>query len=434
MALIKKTAGGAKRRTPRMCIAAEPRCTFFWVLSAGFAKYDQNHGANRRSVVSLTSIIFTYFFMQNTDSKKQVYMTQDVEAYTDNVENLMDDLFGEVEHTLHVDYTKQRSLRQKNNQPRSTKNSAPYASATTSDMVALAKLDSSSPEMLSSKDSVSITKLNMADISLPPISKQDVLWIQPYIMRNPEPPSNVPPVAESLVPKYSLLDRLLIVAACSSALIASVMWTINHGIWIGRQSMTVNQVARSTTNERYNEEVKKMLADAVNKNRTIATNTNGNNSIVSNLPLLATPLAGNLPMGANPLMGMQQPMYVPVYQPPALASNLPSPLALPPATSNDAIELNGAASANRNPLNSNNVQSNVAPPVTSQPSTSYTLVGILDLGDRSMAMLDVNGSVQSVGLGKPVTGTSWTLSRVSQQEITLKRGKETKNVFVGQRF
>ncbi|PZU99984.1 MAG: hypothetical protein DCE90_01475 [Pseudanabaena sp.] len=369
--------------------------------------------------------------MQNTDSKKQIYMTQDVEAYTDNVENLMDDLFGEVEHTLHVDYAKQRSLKSKNSPPRTAKNSAPYASAVTPDVVALAKLDSSSPEVLSSKDSVSITKLNMADISLPPISKQDVLWIQPYIMRNPEPPSNVPPVVEETASKYSLLDRLLIVAACSSALIAAVMWTINHGIWIGRQSVTVTQVAQSTTNERYNEEVKKMLAEAANKNRNIATN--GNNSL-SNLPLLATPLAGNLPTGANPLMGMQQPMYVPVYQPPALANNLPSPLALPPATANGAIELNGAsASTNRNPSNSNS-PSNVAPPVASQPSASYTLVGILDLGDRSMAMLDINGSVQSIGLGKPVTGTSWTLSRVSQQEITLKRGKETKNVFVGQKF
>ena len=374
--------------------------------------------------------------MQNTDSKKQLYMTQDVDAYNDNVDNLMDDLFGEVEHTLHVDYAKQRSRKKNNSQSRSIPNSAPYASVTTSssDIVAISKLDASSPEVLSSKDSVSITKLNVADISLPPISKQDVLWIQPYIMRNPEPSSNVPPTATEPVPKYSLLDRLLIVAACSSALIAAVMWTINHGIWIGRQSVTVNQVAQSTTNDRYSEEVKQMLTDAVNKNRNIATNSNSNNSLVSNLPLLSMPLVGNLPIGANPLMGMQQPMYVPVYQPPTLGNNLPSPLALPPATSGNAIELNGsAASTNKNFTSSNN-QSGVTQLAPSQPTASYTLVGVLDLGDRSIAMLDINGSVQSIGLGKPVTGTSWTLSRVSQQEITLKRGKESKNVFVGQKF
>ena len=38
-----------------------------------------------------------------TSDKSQVYITQDAEAYTDGVDNLMDDLFGEVESTLHVD-------------------------------------------------------------------------------------------------------------------------------------------------------------------------------------------------------------------------------------------------------------------------------------------------------------------------------------------
>jgi hypothetical protein len=62
------------------------------------------------------------------------------------------------------------------------------------------------------------------------------------------------------------------------------------------------------------------------------------------------------------------------------------------------------------------------------------LIGVLDLGDRSTAMLDINGSVQSIGLGKAINNTGWVLSRVSQQEIILKRGKETKTIFVGQKF
>jgi Tfp pilus assembly protein PilP len=65
---------------------------------------------------------------------------------------------------------------------------------------------------------------------------------------------------------------------------------------------------------------------------------------------------------------------------------------------------------------------------------SYTLIGVLDLGDRSTAMFDMNGSVQSVGLGKVIGNTGWTLARVSQQEVVAKRGKETKTIFVGQKF
>ena len=218
--------------------------------------------------------------MQDTDSKytsskDSFYITQDVDVYTDNVDNLMDDLFGEVETTLHVDYAKQRSLKQKNGQSRQNKKSAPYASvnSSSSDIVAISKIDPAKRDISTSKDTVSITKLNLADISLPPISKQDVLWIQPYIMRNPEPPSNTPPIpTDPVAQKQNLLDRILLVAACSSALIAAVMWTVNHGIWLGRQSVNISQVNSKTTleNKNFSEEIKQMLSDVVEKNRTIA--------------------------------------------------------------------------------------------------------------------------------------------------------------------
>lgn len=372
-----------------------------------------------------------------TSNKNQVYITQDAEAYTDGVDNLMDDLFGEVETTLHVDPSRLRSQRQKSAQPLS--NSTPYASAiaSSSDIVAIAKVNSDTV-VPQSKDTVSISKLNMTDIALPPISKEDVLWIQPYIMRNPEPTSQIPnSEPEPTTPKYNLLDRLLLVAACSSALIAAVMWTINHGIWIGKQSVNIAQVLPSdnSKNKAFAQEIQQMLADITNKNRAIATGQSFTNTIGSNLPIVAAPIMANgLPMG-NPVVGLQQPpMYVPVYQPPNLNNpnnpNLPSPLALPPANANNAVEIAPPNTANPKAP----VVAAKSIPVPAAPSLAYTLIGVLDLGDRSTAMLDMNGSVLSVGLGKSVGNSGWILSRVSQQEIVLKRGKETKSVFVGQKF
>ncbi len=361
---------------------------------------------------------------QLTDNKDQFYITQDVDAYTDNVDHLMDDLFGEVENTLHVDYAKQRSRNQKNGQTR--KPSVPYASvnSSSSDIVALSRIEPSERDISTSKDTVSITKLNLADIALPPISKQDVLWIQPYIMRNPEPSGQIPPpAAEPLLPKHSLLDRVLLVAACSSALVAAVMWTVNHGIWIGRQSTAIAQVNPKNIAESkaFGEEIRRMLSEVVNKNRAIATNPNSTIPVGSNIPMMAAPLMS---------MGMQQPMYVPVYQPPNLNGvNMPSPLALPPATANGGIDV---TNSNSPPINRPNLGS--AQVAAAVPVPSYTLIGVLDLGDRSTAMFDINGSVQSIGLGRAIGNAGWTLSRVSQQEIILKRGKETKTVFVGQKF
>ena len=372
---------------------------------------------------------------QYTNNKEQFYITEDVDAYTDNVDHLMDDLFGDVESTLHVDYAKQRSLKQKNGQGKQNKISAPYASvnSSSSDMVAISRIDSAERDISTSKDTVSITTLNLADIALPPISKQDVLWIQPYIMRNPEPPSNVPPLDfVPVVQKSNLLERVLLVAACSSALIAAVMWTINHGIWLGKQSVSVKQVNSQNISDSksFGEEIRRMLAEVTDKNRAIATNPNG--TIGSNIALMSAPLLSNmpLPVGANNPFGnvLQQPMYVPVYQPPALnGTNVPSPLALPPVTSNNVLDVSNAAP---------NVRQNQNPPLiqAAAPVPSYTLIGVLDLGDRSTAMFDINGSVQSIGVGKGIGNAGWILSRVSQQEITLKRGKEIKTVFVGQKF
>lgn len=372
---------------------------------------------------------------QYTNNKEQFYITEDVDAYTDNVDHLMDDLFGDVESTLHVDYAKQRSLKQKNGQAKQNRISAPYASvnSSSSDMVAISRIDSAERDISTSKDTVSITTLNLADIALPPISKQDVLWIQPYIMRNPEPPSNVPPLDfVPVVQKSNLLERVLLVAACSSALIASVMWTINHGIWLGKQSVSVKQVNSQNISDSksFGEEIRRMLAEVTDKNRAIATNPNG--TIGSNIALMSAPLLSNmpLPVGANNPFGnvLQQPMYVPVYQPPALnGTNIPSPFALPPVTSNNALDVSNAAP---------NARQNQNPPLiqAAAPVPSYTLIGVLDLGDRSTAMFDINGSVQSIGVGKGIGNAGWILSRVSQQEITLKRGKEIKTVFVGQKF
>lgn len=380
--------------------------------------------------------------MQDTNNqykKEQFYITQDVDAYTDNVDNLMDDLFGEVETTLHVDYAKQRSLKSKNGQSKQTKTSTSYASvnSSSSDIVAISRIDSSEREISTSKDTVSITKLNVADIALPPICKQDVLWIQPYIMQNPEPPSNIPPITTEPVPqKQNLLDRVVLVAACSSALIASVLWTINHGIWIGRQSVNVAQVnpQKLSENKTFGEEIRRMLSEVANKNRVIAASPNA--TIGNNLPLVVAPLLGNLPAPVGMNNGLAQPMYVPVYQPPNLSSanNMPSPLALAPVTSNNAIELSNSPLPARSNSSINPSLNSSSPQVAAAPVPSYTLIGVLDLGSRSTGMFDINGSVQSIGLGKAIANTGWTLAQVSQQEIVLKRGKETRTVLVGQKF
>jgi Tfp pilus assembly protein PilP len=95
---------------------------------------------------------------------------------------------------------------------------------------------------------------------------------------------------------------------------------------------------------------------------------------------------------------------VPVYQPPTTA--LPPVETAPPATTE----------------------------TVSAPEPSYTLVGVLSFGDRSSAMFEFAGTVQSVSLGKPVGNTGWILSKVQQRDVILKRNNETKSLVIGQKF
>jgi hypothetical protein len=123
--------------------------------------------------------------MKGTDKNQhenQFYLTQDVDTYTDKVDQLID-LFGDVEDTPHSKYP------------------------------------------------VNITKTNLVDIYSPSISKQDSLRMQPYIMRHPEPLSKILIVSpEPVEQKANSLARILL-AVCISTLIAILMWTINRGIW-----------------------------------------------------------------------------------------------------------------------------------------------------------------------------------------------------------
>lgn len=71
-------------------------------------------------------------------------------------------------------------------------------------------------------------------------------------------------------------------------------------------------------------------------------------------------------------------MYVPVYQPPTLnGANAPSPLALPPATSNNAIDVTNSPIANSPIAIRQNASASTQ--VAAASATSYILIGVLDL-------------------------------------------------------
>ncbi|VXD15011.1 hypothetical protein [Planktothrix paucivesiculata] len=72
--------------------------------------------------------------------------------------------------------------------------------------------------------------------------------------------------------------------------------------------------------------------------------------------------------------------------------------------------------------------------VNPAPVTAHTLVGILELGDRSAALFEINGVARRIYVGETIGASGWSLVEVVNQEAVIRRNGEVKTIFVGQQF
>ncbi|MFZ9738699.1 MAG: hypothetical protein ACO3EZ_11885 [Prochlorotrichaceae cyanobacterium] len=140
--------------------------------------------------------------------------------------------------------------------------------------------------------------------------------------------------------------------------------------------------------------------------------------VYPNTPGLVAPqsaVAGSLPGVLNPA-------------PPLLASGkLPT---VPVGVSGAPVATTAGPA---NPTTAEQPAPGVAP--LPEPATvSHSLVGILELGDQSAALFQVNGVTRRVHLGEAIGSAGWMLVDVSNQEAIIRRNGEVRSVYIGQNF
>jgi len=113
-------------------------------------------------------------------------------------------------------------------------------------------------------------------------------------------------------------------------------------------------------------------------------------------------------------------VYIPVYQPPQpqTVSIKPSPAAKPEKAA--ALPSPGAKTA--------------APAKPTTLTPTQTLVGVLELGDRSAALVGVNGITRRVHVGESLGLGGWSLVKVANQKAIIQRKGELRSLYVGQKF
>ncbi|MDJ0702577.1 MAG: hypothetical protein QNJ46_04785 [Leptolyngbyaceae cyanobacterium MO_188.B28] len=124
----------------------------------------------------------------------------------------------------------------------------------------------------------------------------------------------------------------------------------------------------------------------------------------------ASLLAGNRPSSNRP--NVIERVYIPVYQPPS-SQTLP---ALSNPSANPSISVVPGSIPNIAPI------------------SAHVLVGILELGDRSAALFEINGQAQRFYIGENIGSSGWKLVSVANQEAVIRRNGEVRSVYVGQQF
>jgi hypothetical protein len=147
--------------------------------------------------------------------------------------------------------------------------------------------------------------------------------------------------------------------------------------------------------------------------------------------------------------------YVPVYQPPLFGSFTSAPGTPPanagavpttaPPTSPPAL---ASARAPLAPTARPSAPRSAVPaqPVAPQPSPvaaiapnvdlseTHALIGLLELGDRSAALLEVNGVPQRIQVGDKIGASGWKIMSISNQTAIIQRNSEVRSIYVGQQF
>jgi hypothetical protein len=190
-----------------------------------------------------------------------------------------------------------------------------------------------------------------------------------------------------------------------------------------------------------------------------------NNQVVTQLPAttgsLPTPLAANnTPPVNKTTTNVVERVYIPVYQAPSPMRYAPPPV--PVRGTNKPLEAGNSQTSKpvQPPAKPATVptapkkekQPSVAvtparptlPPTDTQqqaylpspvPNTpSYTLEGLLELGEKSAALFEFEGVTRRIHMGESIGNTGWILVDVANGEAIIRRNGEVRSIFAGQKL
>ncbi|MFZ4640100.1 MAG: hypothetical protein ACOYMP_06850 [Nodosilinea sp.] len=137
-----------------------------------------------------------------------------------------------------------------------------------------------------------------------------------------------------------------------------------------------------------------------------ASGQEASQGIAGDMPLL--PPLGLSPGGAGGPINVIERIYIP-YQTAGTPPVLPQPVSPAAGASAPAAEA-----------------------IT--PGVVHVLVGVLELGDRSAALFEINGVPQRVYIGEAIGNAGWSLVSIRRDDVRIRRNGEIRSIYIGQQF
>lgn len=211
--------------------------------------------------------------------------------------------------------------------------------------------------------------------------------------------------------KGSYLGKILFALACSYCLFV-IWWVFGHQ---SKNLLTVlaggKNIVLTKADLEFIDYAERSLEQI---DREILAQKKSNESVVY-VPVY-TPsqtVKSNIPVATSPRSIPQQPVHQPTASQPL---PIPAPPPLPAPT----------------PISSNSGQQ---PAIASKPQVNHTLIGILELGgDRSAALVKVQGKTRRVWIGEEINTDGWLLESVGNQRAKISYQGQVRSISVGETF
>jgi hypothetical protein len=227
-----------------------------------------------------------------------------------------------------------------------------------------------------------------------------------------------------------LFDRfLLATTACSLLGVVAFAWVSwqRDGNWaFFSQAPATQTEGLSQSNAEFlnylNRSLNVIAQETERLETTTATTPGGTVSVTPVPPVALPPLANNPGVGnglGRPQLNVIERVYIPYQTTPQPAAQPQQPVAAVPSPQAPATTV---------------PQASTVAPALPTPAPVHVLVGVLELGERSAALFEIDGVPQRVYIGERIGSSGWSLVSVSNEEAVVRRNGEVRSIFIGQQF